>query len=340
MEFYAPAVIKLLGEHAVVYGKPFVGVTINLFAKAIVGGTKNNSELVITLKDFGKTFSLGDVPLRKLFNVYKKRKGINTFLATETGFDPMILPYAVIASRMLDECGAVFFGKDIVITSTIPMQSGCASSAACATAFATALASLCKSKPSDEAIIDIARDGERITHRNDGAGKVDVTTSYYGGVVSYSQKNGIVVEKVKKSPNLVVINTGPKKSTAETVGHVAELYKTQNERTVKILDGIERCTLAGLEELKKGDMKALGREMLNDHELLKSLDLSTEGLDRAVSLSVANGAYGAKLSGGGGGGIAIAIAPDAKRIITAAERSGFKAFGANITEKGAKSALS
>jgi len=55
-----------------------------------------------------------------------------------------------------------------------------------------------------------------------------------------------------------------------------------------------------------------GELMYRNHELLKKLSVSSEGLDKAVEKARTYGMLGAKLSGGGGGGIAIILADEGK----------------------------
>ena len=55
------------------------------------------------------------------------------------------------------------------------------------------------------------------------------------------------------------------------------------------------------------------------------LQLSTPELEELVHIARANGALGAKLTGGGGGGSMIALCPDSQdQVATAMEAAGYK----------------
>ncbi len=331
----APGIVKLLGEHAVVYGRLALAAAIDIYANASISDTGVDS-LELYLKDFGKAYRFERQLLLEMYDAYTSKEDISSYISAYGQIDIRALPYATIACRLLGELGIETGRKRIVIRSDIPMQSGLASSAACSTAFAVAL--LKGNDSNDELVIDIARDGERISHANEGAGRIDVSTSYYGGYVSYSVEAGARSEEIKEMPRLLIIDTGPKKSTAETVGHVAELYKSDKDRITAIFDKIDACSKKGIDALKEGNLKVLGRLMLEDQEMLMELGVSSEKLDRAVSISKEMGAMGAKLSGGGGGGVAVAITGEAEeRLAEALRAEGFRIIDAKITEKGAAS---
>ncbi len=175
MEVRAPAVIKLLGEHAVVYGKMSLAVAISLYANANTSVGKANA-FAIELKDFKKSFEFSEDEMRKIHSDYVGRNDINSYVGEHYGKYGDALPYITIASRLLVEHGAPLFGRKVSIESGIPVQKGLASSAACSTAFAVALLSSSGIRPDDAEIIEIARDGDRVIHKNEGAGRIDVNT--------------------------------------------------------------------------------------------------------------------------------------------------------------------
>jgi mevalonate kinase len=51
--------------------------------------------------------------------------------------------------------------------------------------------------------------------------------------------------------------------------------------------------------------------MISVHELLRSIGVSNESLDRLVVAASEAGAWGAKLSGAGGGGVVLALVSNA-----------------------------
>ena len=129
-------------------------------------------------------------------------------------------------------------------------------------------------RPSDADIIEIARDGDRVIHKNEGAGRIDVNTSFYGGFVSFSSETGARREELSATPDLLLIDTGPKKSTAEMVQGVRNLYDSNREKTEHIFAMIDECTNSGLDALHAKDAKALGAHMSIPSSSLSVLLLS------------------------------------------------------------------
>ena len=322
----APAVIKLLGEHAVVYGKPALAAAIDLYTTA--DSSPSRDSYYIVLEDIGKEARLSTNKLESLYREYMSRKSINEYISNNKEAAEL-LPFMTILAVAYAEYGAK--AMRINLHSEIPMQKGFASSAALSTAFAVALAQ--NMEISEKEVIELARIGETVVHKNEGAGKIDINASYFGGFVEYKNGNAVRL-KVDTPLDLVAIDTGPKLSTAETVGHVAHLFEKDKKGTSKILDEIEKCTLNGIDALKKGNIAAFGEEMFKDHELLKALGVSSEKLDEAVMLAKKYGSPGAKLSGGGGGGIAIAI--NSKGIKEQLEKSGLECMTLHVSNKGAR----
>jgi mevalonate kinase len=329
MEVKAPGVIKLFGEHAVVYNRLGVSAAIDMYATAASQGHK---KFEIVLKDFKRSLTLSDEQLSVLYWKYKKKPDINHYIK-ESGIDPTLLPYATIAARLHEEYN-IFVNKKITVKSDIPVQKGFASSAACSAAFTVALLNGNQSM-SDAQIIDVIRDGDRVIHKNENAGAIDVGPTYYGGVVSFSKESGAKKEPIDTDFELVIIDTGPKKSTAETVAAVAKMHKHDVAYTEVILEEINKCSIEGLRSLEYNDFRNIGRLMFKNHDLLKQLGVSSMKLNIAVEAGRKVGAYGVKLSGGGGGGIAIALG-DSQVIIDRMKALGFDAYTTRITNKGAK----
>lgn len=345
MEVRSPAVVKLFGEHAVVYGKTAVAAAVDVYATASV--KENSSDaltIVVTKPDTQQTLLKSDLIL--LHDLYKRRTDIDSFVNNLNLGNPLfeikpdMLPFAVIAARLHIEQNIDVLGKEVLIMSDIPKKKGMASSAARYTVFTTAIVAASGKKLSDETIIDIALDGERITHRNENAGRIDVPSSFYGGYVSYDKVNGPKKLTVAKTTaNIIIVDTGPKKSTAETVGHIHDLHRKDQESTESVLEEINQCSLKGIDALRAGDVREVGKNMFKTHQLLAKLGVSTDRLDRGVEIARNEGAYGAKLSGGGGGGILIALAEDPKALAKAMKNEGFEVHPSGVALRGAESYL-
>ena len=335
----APGVVKLFGEHAVVYGKPSVGATVNMYSKSV---TEHNREgFYLKLSDLGVD---SDIPNKVLADLYIRRTrgdNINNFIDTSTDVDKTILPLATIAGNLFHQ-----YGKPINATTTlssgIPTQRGFASSATISVCFAVGISKFLGVKMTDSEMVKLAREGEKIAHRSEGAGIIDVNVSYYGGCISYSEENGINrinMGKGLEEADLLMVDTGPKRSTSETVRAVAELMQKKERETSRIIDDIGNISLDGIAALKMGDLRALGELMFLNQDMLRRLGVSSDGLDKTVKIAREYGAYGAKLSGGGGGGLAIVLSPKGKslKIISLLSACGFGVSRCELTNFGAKS---
>ncbi len=347
----SPGVVKFFGEHSVVKDRLAVAMAIDRYATARISKTGANT-LTINLADsgFNKSMEFDSATLLRLYNFYSikeklgstdaKNKYINSFIEQYRDVDQDIRPLAVIAARMHSEFGDCVLGKTVTIRSNIPVQKGFASSAACSTAFTASMLDSAGIKLGDTEIIDIAREGERVRHANDGAGGIDVSTSYYGGFVSYRKSDGAHKENIDASVKLLVIDTGSKKPTSEMVKHFGELVKGLGNRANEVLDKFDQCSKEGIEALRKNDIETVGRLMYKNQDLLKYMEMSNEGLDIAVEIAKKNGAYGAKLSGGGGGGIAIALAKDPDRLMDIFKSRGYDSYIVSKNVGGTKSRAS
>ncbi|MDE1823128.1 MAG: mevalonate kinase [Candidatus Micrarchaeota archaeon] len=306
MEVRAPANVKLFGEHAVVYGKLAVAAAVDLFASA-KSSRAGSRALRIVLKDFKSSYEFSGEQLTYIYTRYKNKRNINEYIHGNAAVPQLMLPFGTIAARLQNEYGANVLGKEISIESEIPIQAGLGSSSAFSTSFTVLLVKESGIRMDEGKVVDVARDGDRILHRNEGAGMIDVNASFYGGYVSYKKERGVQRERIGKSLNVMIVNTGPKKSTAETVGSVAELYKKRKKYADRIFEEIDDCSSKGLEALKSMDLESLGKLMFRDQELLVKLGVSSPSLDRLVEIAKKGKALGAKLSGGGGGGIGVIL---------------------------------
>jgi mevalonate kinase len=327
----------------VVYGGPSLSAAIDLYATATLEDA-NPDALEVVLKDLNMTLSLNADELKALYSEYSKRntstpEDLAKYIVKNEKVGKELLPYATIAARLFAEQGVGVLGKRVTIHSDVPMQKGYASSVVCSAAFTMALVRGSGKKIDDAVAVDIVRDGERIVHKSETAGRIDCGPAYFGGYATFSASAGVKKEDISTDAKFVVIDTGPKPPTAEMVGKVRKMYDADKEGTTKVLREIDACVLKCIDALKRNDLREVGRQMSRNHELLKSLGVSSEGLDKAVAIATASGAYGAKLCGGGGGGMAVALVSsttDAIKVIEALKGAGFSAYSVNIGLKGAK----
>ena len=343
-EVSAPAALILLGEHSVVapYYKMSIGMAVTIFARAHVEGYDSKKFAVQSLNVKNVDTAVTEDILRKLYDGWKNRgdgkdnSGILKYIEENKDVSEEALPFLTVAARLLVEQEINIIGKKVIINSEIPTGIGYGSSAASSTAFTVALIASGNKIIDDPVVIDIIRDGERVLHKNEGAGGIDVTVSYYGGYATWQR--GVATKlDVSTNLNIVVIETGPKRPTGEMVKVVKAFYERDPTRVSKIMDEIDECSHKGLAALRKGDVEEVGRQMFKDHELLRELGVSTDVLDLAVKTAKESGAYGAKLKGGGGGGIGLAICPEPEHLVVALSKlDNIIAKPARIAKEGAR----
>jgi mevalonate kinase len=119
---------------------------------------------------------------------------------------------------------------------------------------------------------------------------------------------------------LVIGLSGQPRSTAAMVARVAAARAaapaTIDARLTR-LGALAEAVAAALPDGAAG-WPAIGLAMIEAHDELAALGVSTARLDELVAAARGAGALGAKLTGGGGGGAIIALAPDDPAAVLAA----------------------
>lgn len=103
----------------------------------------------------------------------------------------------------------------------------------------------------------------------------------------------------------VIGNTGIRAPTGPLVERVHR-YTERSRFAREVIEDIASLTVEGGRALAAGDAEALGRMMTRDHKLLSILGVSCDSLNRLVRASLPY-SYGAKLTGSGGGGCMVAL---------------------------------
>ena len=125
--------------------------------------------------------------------------------------------------------------------------------------------------------------------------------------------------------------TGKESLTANMVAKVRNLWNGNQLRYDAIFDQMAQLTIAGADALASAHFEELGQLMNLCQGYLNALQLSTPELEELIHIARANGALGAKLTGGGGGGSMIALCPDnADRVVNAMEAAGFKTLNVTV----------
>ena len=289
----ASAKIILFGEHAVVYGQPAIAIPVSAI-RAYAEVEAIDTPFQIVARDLDNqiiTFD-GDNPLSQVVR-----------LTLETLNQP--IPDISIAVR-----------------SDIPIASGLGSGAAISTAIIRELVHYFGGSLALESINDIVYEVEKIHHGTPSG--IDNTVIVYEKPVYFVRDFPIETINNHMPLKIVIADTGKAALTRYSVGDVRKLYENNPQKTKPTIEKIGQLTQEARNAMQMGDTDELGRLMTENHALLRDLTVSSPELDVLVDNALANGALGAKLSGGGRGGNMIALVTDesSKQVIKALKNAG------------------
>lgn len=277
----APAKIILLGEHAVVYGKPSLAVPVSaLRAYARSVPLPHGSGLQITAVDLDN-----------------KNLVVDSLVQDQ--------PLVKAASLLLDFLKCTPPDANILLHSEIPLASGMGSGAAITTALLRALLDILDQSLSDNELNNLVYEVEKIYHGTPSG--VDNTVIVFEQPIYFVRTKPIERLKIFTPFTLLIADTGVAASTKVAVGDVRRLYNTNEMIVSAVLDSIEHLVIRGRTAIEAGDLFSLGKVMNENHELLQKLTVSSPILDNLVQVAQSAGAFGAKLTGGGRGGNMIAL---------------------------------
>ncbi|SUZ66206.1 uncharacterized protein METZ01_LOCUS19060, partial [marine metagenome] len=300
---YASGKIILLGEHAVVYGRPALAAPIPLAVEARV---VDSADTILLIPRWGIE--------QRVPPMSENPQGLAGILA-------LLLEQLDLASRSLT----------IEAFPNVPRAMGLGGSSALAVAVIRALSNHFKLDLSNERINELAFECERAAHGTPSG--VDNTIATYGSTLLFENKEAPSFQEVRpaKSVSIAIGISGKESLTATTVARVRQAWERQPERYERIFDQIGDLTRAGTEALRDGAYQELGELMNLCHGYLNALQVSTPELEELIHIARRRGAAGAKLTGGGGGGSVIALCPDgAEDVVDAMQNSGFEALAFDL----------
>ncbi|NHH98638.1 Mevalonate kinase [Candidatus Nitrosotalea sp. FS] len=282
----APGKIILFGEHFVVYGMKAVLCSID---KRITATSQLIDERVIRIRS-----SLGESEINM--------DSSNNLEKVQQKF---MKPFFYIAQKAIKENSAKN-GIELVLESEIPQGVGLgSSSAACVAATASVNGLFYKLSKND--VMKIAVQAERtIFEQNSGA---DSSVSTFGGLVSYDLKKGFEDIPSRNDLSFIISNSAQVHNTQDVVRQVRN-FKEKNDDLFNKLCKLEMNIVDNaMSSLKENDLNKLGSLMLENHDVLKQIGVSTEKIDLLVQ-EAKKTSYGAKITGAGGGGCIISLVDD------------------------------
>ncbi len=138
--------------------------------------------------------------------------------------------------------------------------------------------------------------------------------------ISKDTRNWYIHDCEVPDMTLVVGFTGNKAPTGPLVAKVKR-YVDHTRFAREIIDEIGDITLEGLQRMRSGDVEGLGRLMNRNHGLLAILGVCTPPLQKLVDAALPH-SYGAKLTGAGGGGSMIALTDAPEKVAEAIKGRG------------------
>ncbi len=283
----APGKVILLGEHAVVYGRPALAATIGRSVMVRVAGASS-------LHSGSAVDGPDDVSEQALLRALQL-----------VGIDS----------------GAV----SVSISTDLPVGVGLGSSAALSVALVRALARYAGRAFDDATVCRHAFEMERIFHAFPSG--IDNTVVTYGGVMAFKSGAAPRALRAAASLPLVIALGREPRRTRQTVTALRRRRELAPRMYESIFDDIERLVVEAEGALAGADVGKLGALMNANHELLRRLQVSTDELDVLVGFARAHGAAGAKLTGGGGGGAIICLCDgDVEGLLAAFRDAGWPAF--------------
>jgi mevalonate kinase len=322
-----PGKVTLLGEHAVVYGKPALVSAINRRVYITVEG-RDDSNIKIFSNDIklqGLSLKLNGEISSFEFETWEKKSQI---------LEP--LRYILKALEVAAQHYGKKIGANIMVRSEMPIGAGLGTSAAISVGTVAAYSALLGHEMN---LNEVARMGHATEVAVQGiASPMDTAITTFGGTL-YIKPEGTkpFIERIDVPCDFTsVLGYTQREETTSQILRRVKAAKDQNPKVVElIMDAIGLLVEEARSCIKKGDPKSFGDLMNINHGLLDSLGVSTRALNEMVYASRSAGALGSKLTGAGGGGCMIALCPDrAKEVSLAIKLAGGVPFEVSLSSPG------
>ncbi len=292
----APGKLILLGEHAVVYGKPCLVTAVNQRMSAKVSFMP---EQVLKLE-------AADV------HVHGYQKPLSELGG---GTIPKGARFVEMAVKNFADKHALKQGVAVEMSSEFKSTFGFGSSSASTVCILKALFELLSIKHTHKDIFDIAYKSV-LDIQGKGSG-FDIAAAVYGGTLLFMSGGEVISPCKVASIPLVVGYSGIKADTVTLIDAV----KAKAQKYPAVIAGIYDQMGALVEHAKVAleaeDWPTLGDLMNTNQGLLECLGVSISKLSEMIWAARGAGAFGAKLSGAGGGDCMIALATKGHHKIVA-----------------------
>ena len=282
--------VILLGEHAVVYGRPALAAGLRMGMEVEVEAGAGPARLVSDRPELA-----GDARPQTLVAAAAEALGVPA--------------------------------RDFVahVRSELPAGAGFGSSAALSVALLRALAAATERRLDSVEELALGRRLETIFHGHPSG--IDPAAAALGTCFRFVRGEPPAVTPLRPGAplGLAIAFSGRPRSTGAAVGALRERWERDRPRYDALFDEIARTVDAGMQALVGGDLAALGAAFDRNQALLEEIGVSSDEVEDLARGARQAGALGAKLTGGGAGGAVIALASDAERVAAALRARGARA---------------
>jgi len=319
VKFSAPGKLLLLGDHAVVHGRPCIVTSVN-HRISVSLEKRMDDKIILNAPDLNlKNYTILTDNLRKIHS-----KEVEFVLTAILNF---FNKYKIKS------------GLEIKTKSEFSARVGLGSSSAVTVSTIKGLSDLFGTEITNKELFDLSY--KTVLDIQEVGSGFDVAAAIYGGTL-YFVTGGKIIEPLKiENIPLLVGYTGIKADTATLVKMVGKKLKENPQKINEIFDkSREIVNLAGM-EMKNSNWKRVGELMNLNQDLLRDLGVSSKELENLIKAALDSGAYGAKLSGAGGGDCMIAIADIEKQsaIKEAIRKVGGEVFEVEVQAEGVRKEL-
>ena len=321
----SPAKLILMGEHAVVYGRPALITSVDLWLQVrLETRSEPGVHLHLAETDHREPTTWPEIrtytdTARERWERYVEAPGADSFAELRSD-DPAHLVKVALgeAARRWDDVASS--ALDVTVRSEQPVGAGFGSSAAVAAATVYALAALHGLDRSPDTLYPLALDVERRQHGTPSG--VDPATVLHGGLLwAEATDDDLTPTPLSDSPSvpktLRVFHTGtPNESTGTVVDAVRARREDDPEAFAATLDRMEAATRTFRDEITDGPASpsALRRAIRQFEEGLEAFGVVPPAVQERIRF-IENKGGAAKISGAGaltgsGAGCLLVYHPD------------------------------
>lgn len=336
----SPGKIILHGEHSVVYNQPAIAGPISLRTYFTFNETQSDYiqlnfkrlDLIAKISLKNANQFLNDIdclehyqPIDFLLKLRDSKDFILKYVDVKKDLadkDSMAIASSLyILNRIFknEKISNLTLSFEIIIDTDISIGAGCGSSASfgvCLSAGFFTIASIIKSEEfdnfNDEMLAKISQwafDSEVLMHERPSG--IDNTICTYGKLVKFLRGKAPEAISTSTKIDILIVDTKVSRSTSLLVAKAANFKDRFPRLANSIFDamGYLVCDVVRiLEESNENTFKDLNNLVEVNNNLLRSIGVSHESLERIFAISSKHG-FSSKLTGAGGGGCAFVLLP-------------------------------